>query len=83
MLEVIDYPHVHDLNKLYNLLPSDWKVGHDMFDEFEKMTFMVVSSRYHDHNSGSELTKADADWAVSLAKDVFNKVKNKFATRGL
>ena len=78
----IEIPLIHDLDNLKNKLTGKWdvhKTGLYMLTEME------VSSRYSSTKTviNCPLTKQDADWAYSVAVDIYNGIEKGLKERNL
>ena len=79
-LDQIDYPYIHDLNALRELLPESWSVRVDHPDLTE-LSQWAVEARYP--GDWSEATESDAVRAEAEARDVRNAIVTEFRRRGL
>lgn len=79
-LDQIDYPYIHDLNALRELLPESWSVRVDHPDLTE-LSQWAVEARYP--GDWSEATESDAFRAEAEARDVLNAIDTEFRRRGL
>ena len=79
-LDQIDYPYIHDLNALRELLPGSWSVRVDHPDLTE-LSQWAVEARYP--GDWSEATESDAVRAEAEARDVRNAIVTEFRRRGL
>ena len=79
-LEQIDYPYIHDLNALRELLPDSWSVRVDHPDLTE-LSHWAVEARYP--GDRSEATESDAIRAEAEAREVRNAIVAGFRRRGL
>ncbi len=79
-LDQIDYPFIHDLNALRELLPDSWSVRVDHPDLTE-LSQWAVEARYP--GDWSEATESDAIRAEADARAVCNAIVAEFRRRGL
>lgn len=75
----IDFPKTHDLDLLRTLLPEDWKTRLEPVDLAE-LSEWSVEARYP--GDWPEVTSADADQAVALARRVIDLVTEDLRGRG-
>lgn len=78
--EEIDFPFIHDLGALRNLLPKGWSVR-DTHSDLADLTQWAAEARYP--GDWSESTYADAVGAESKARSVYNSVAAEFRRRGM
>ena len=80
ILEEVDFPFIHDLDRLRNLLPSGWAV-HDTHSDLAELTEWAVEARYP--GGWSESTDDDAIRAMSQARSVHESMVAEFRRRGI
>lgn len=71
--EQIPFPRTHNLNSLFNLIPSDWKVKH-VESDLERLSEYAVESRYP--GDLPDITAEEAHWAVQDAARLVAAVQN-------
>lgn len=79
VLEGIEFPYVHDLTRLRNLLP-DWWAGGPSNVELQQLTEWGAESRYP--GDWPDLTAEDAAGAQGQASAVYDFVAREFERRG-
>ena len=80
VLEGIEFPYVHDLRRLRNLLPDDWPGGPSNV-ALQRLTEWGAESRYP--GDWPELTVADATGAATDAQAVYDAITSEFERRGV
>ena len=80
VLEGIEFPYVHDLRRLHNLLPDGWP--EDPPDvALQRLTQWGAESRYP--GDWPELAAADATGAAADAQAVYDAITSEFERRGV
>lgn len=79
VLEDIDFPHIHDLDRLRNSLPGGWPVKKSHPD-LAWLTEYIIESEHP--GDWPELTGADASHALSVARSICNSMGAEFRRRG-
>lgn len=79
VLERIEFPYVHDLTRLRNLLPAEW-VGGPSNVELQRLTEWGAESRYP--GDWPDLTAEDGAGAQRQARAVYDFVAAEFERRG-
>ena len=79
VLEGMDFPYIHDLDKLRNLLPAGWSVK-ETHPNLTWLTRHVIEARYPEVMP--ELNGADASRAVSVAGEICDAMDAEFERRG-
>jgi HEPN domain-containing protein len=74
----VDFPKLHQLESLRNLLPDDWDAKHDM-PPLEWLTGWAVEARYPEEFP--EITHEDAERAAREARAVVELILDDFAKR--
>ena len=80
VLEDMDFPHIHDLDRLRNCLPEGWPVK-KTHPSLTRLTGFVTASRYP--GDWPELTGADASYALSMARSICGSMGAEFRRRGV
>ena len=80
ILEEVDFPFIHDLDRLRNLLPSGWPVR-ETHSDLAELTEWAVESRYP--GGWPEPTDDDASRAMSQARSVHESIVAEFRSRGI
>lgn len=80
VLEGVDFPHIHDLDRLRNSLPEGWPVK-KTHPSLTRLTGFVTASRYP--GDWPELTGADASYALSVARSICDSMGVEFRRRGV
>jgi HEPN domain-containing protein len=80
ILDEVDFPFIHDLDRLRNLLPTGWAV-HDTHSDLAELTEWAVESRYP--GGWPEPTDDDASRARSQARSVHESIVAEFRRRGI
>ena len=80
VLEGIDFPYVHDLRALRNLVPGEWPVNIPAV-VLARLTEWGTEARYP--GDWPEPTTADATRAESEARSIYDAVAAGFSRRGL
>jgi HEPN domain-containing protein len=75
----VDFPHVHNLETISNLIPDGWSTRIEHPD-LGKLTAWAVESRYP--GEGIEPTEADAKAAVRMARAVLDSVERDLTQHG-
>ena len=75
----IDFPWIHDLDALRNLVPAGWQLKADHPD-LADLAEWEVEARYP--GDWPEATEADAHSAVEQARAVWESVRTDFVQRG-
>ncbi|MCE2508932.1 MAG: HEPN domain-containing protein [Nitrosopumilaceae archaeon] len=76
----MDFPYIHDLDRLRNSLPEGWPVK-KTHSSPTRLTEFVTVSRYP--GDWPELTGADASYALSVARSICDSVGAEFGRRGV
>ena len=80
VLEGIEFPYVHDLRRLSNLLPDGWP--RDPSDvALQRLTEWGAESRYP--GDWPELATTDATGAAGDARAVYDAITSEFERRGV
>ena len=79
LLEQIEFPPIHDLDRLRNLLPDGWAVK-DTHDDLVELSGWVVESRYP--GAWPEATHAEAAVALAQARSIYESIAAEFGKRG-
>ena len=79
VLEGMDFPHIHDLDRLRDSLPEGWPVKKTHLDLAWLTEYIIESEHPEDW---PELTGADASYALSVARSMCNSVGAEFGRRG-
>lgn len=80
VVQRIDFPYTHDVEKLLNLIPDNELNKSDLPD-LSKLTDYAVSKRYPDFYL--QLTKAEAIEAVEVAESIKQQINAKLKEFGL
>ena len=80
VLEDIEFPYVHDLRRLSNLLPDSWPRGPSHV-ALQRLTEWGAESRYP--GDWPELTVEDAAGADADARAVYDSIAAEFERRGV
>lgn len=80
VLEGMDFPHIHDLDRLRNYLPVGWAVK-ETHPDLAWLTEYIIESRYP--GDWPELTGADASYALSVARSICDSMDAEFRRRGV
>ena len=80
VLDGIDYPYIHDLNELRDLMPGSWFLGEERPD-LSDLTALAVETRYP--GEWAERTAEDASRAGADARLAFSLVDAGFRRRGV
>ena len=80
VLEDIEFPYVHDLRRLSNLLPDNWPAGPSNV-ALQRLTEWGAESRYP--GDWTELTAGDAAGAETDARAVYESIASEFGRRGV
>ena len=80
LLESIEFPFVHDLDILCDLLPEDWTVR-DAYSDLSDLTEWAIEARYP--GEWPEPTYADAIRAESTARSVYDLIVTGFKQHGI
>lgn len=79
VLEDIDFPHIHDLDRLRDSLPEGWLIK-KTHPDLAWLTEYIIES---DHpGDWPELTGADASYALSVARSICDSMGAEFRRRG-
>jgi HEPN domain-containing protein len=77
---VNDYPRIHDLDTLRNLLPADWQLK-QTHPKLRSLTEWAVEARYP--GPWPAASKDEAERCVQLAKEVLESVISDLRARGV
>ena len=80
VLEGVDFPYTHDLDKLRNLLPAGWSVK-ETHPDLAKLTEYATGARYPE--DVPELNREDAAYAASAAGEICDSIETEFGRRGV
>ena len=80
ILDEVDFSFTHDLDALRNLLPDGWAVR-DTHADMAELTEWAVETRYP--GDWPEPNDADADRAMSQARDLYDSIVAEFGRRGI
>ena len=80
ILDEVDFSFTHDLDALRNLLPGGWAVR-DTHADMAELTEWAVETRYP--GDWPEPNDADADRAMSQARDLCDSIVAEFGRRGI
>lgn len=72
--EQIQFPRTHNLKKLHNLIPSDWRVSEVQAD-FDQLSQFAVESRYPENVPS--VTEEEARAAVTDAQRIVRTVQEE------
>ena len=78
ILEQVDFPYIHDLDTLRNLLSDGWSVK-DTHDDLVELSEWAAESRYP--GAGLEPTHGDAAAAVAQARSIYESIAAEFTNR--
>ena len=78
--EMIDFPRIHDLDALRNMLPDGWTIS-NTHNDLSDLAEWAVESRYP--GEWPEPTHADAIKAESEAHSVYDSIAAEFRLRGM
>ena len=78
--EGMDFPFVHDLDRLRNSLPEGWPVK-KTHPSLARLTGFATISRYP--GDWPELTVSDASYALSVARSVCDLIDAEFGRRSM
>lgn len=76
------YLWTHDLNLLFRKLSENWNINRS-YNDLERLSRMYINSKYDFNHLQITPSKADADWAFSLACEIFENVKDGLRTRSI
>ena len=79
VLEGMDFPHIHDLDRLRDSLPEGWPVK-KTHPDLAWLTGCVMESAHP--GDWPELTGADASCALSVARGICGSMGSEFRRRG-
>lgn len=74
----INFPKVHDLDRIRELIPEGWEVK-EKFPELYDLSVWAVESRYPGHTP--DVTEGEARDTLHLAKSVFEAVSAELEER--
>ncbi len=74
----INFPKVHDLDRIRELIPEGWEVK-EKFPELYDLSVWAVESRYPGHTP--DVTEGEARDTLHLAKSVFEAVSTELEER--
>jgi HEPN domain-containing protein len=77
----VDFPWVHDLDALRNLIPEGWTVRHGHAD-LAALSEWAVEARYPSRHA-QDPTPDDARGAVEEAREVYESARNDLGIRGV
>ena len=80
VLEGMDFPHIHDLDRLRDFLPEGWPVK-KTHPDLARLTECVMESEHP--GDWPELTDADASYALSVARGICDSMGAEFGRRGV
>ncbi len=80
VLEGIEFPYVHDLRRLRNLVPDSWPEGPSHV-ALQRLTEWGAESRYP--GDWPELTTRDAAGAEAAARAAYDSITAEFERRGI
>ena len=80
VLEGIEFPYVHDLRRLRNLLPDGWP-GDPADIALQRLTQWGAESRYP--SDWPDLAAADAAGAAADAQAAYDAITSEFERRGV
>jgi HEPN domain-containing protein len=78
--EQVEFPKTHDLNRLRELVPSDWAVA-GVKQGLASLSEWAAESRYP--GNWVEATREDAEESVRTAQAVLEAAESDFAVRGM
>jgi HEPN domain-containing protein len=78
VLEEVNFPRNHDLDRLRDLLPKGWKVKEE-FPDLAALTIWSVESRYP--GNMPDITENEARETLQMAKSVFDVVSTELQER--
>jgi len=76
--EEVKFPKHHDLDRLRDLVPNDWKVK-KQFPDLAELTIWAIESRYP--GDTPDVTESEARETLVLAESVFNVVSVELEVR--
>ena len=79
VLEQIEFPFIHDLDRLRNLLPDGWGVK-DTHDDLVELSEWAGEARYP--GARPEPAHGDAAAAVAQARSIYESIAAEFSKRG-
>ncbi len=78
IFEEVNFPKIHDLDRLRDLIPKGWKVK-EQFQDLAELTIWAVESRYP--GDMPDVTEHEAQETLYLAEAVFNAVSAELEER--
>lgn len=78
VFEEVNFPKVHDLDRLRDLTPNGWKVK-QQFPDLAELTIWAVESRYP--GDMPTISENEAREALRLAESVFHSVSREIQER--
>lgn len=76
----IDFPYTHEIEKLLNLIPEEYKLTGKLKEAF-KLSDYAVARRYPDFYLS--VSKEEAEYSVKLAEDVKKEITTLFRLEGI
>ena len=73
----IEFPHTHDLDRLRESVPPDWRVKTE-FPQLYALSIWAVESRYP--GDLPEVVESDAQQALHLAERILQVIEQDFGT---
>lgn len=78
IFEEVNFPKIHDLDRLRDLIPKGWKVK-EQFQDLAELTIWAVESRYP--GDMPDVTEQEARETLRLAGAVFDTVSTELQER--
>ena len=78
VFEEVNFPKIHDLDRLRDLVPKGWKVK-EQFPDLAELTIWAVESRYP--GDIPDIVEQEARETLSLAEAVFDSVSTQLEER--
>ena len=78
--ENVNFPHIHDLDELRDMLPASWSVK-NAHPSLAKITKYAIESRYPEKSN--KFTTHDAHDAISTARKVHDSINAELRNRGV
>jgi len=78
VFEEVNFPKIHDLDRLRDLVPKGWKVK-EQFPDLAELTIWAVESRYP--GDIPDIVEHEARETLSLAEAVFDSVSTQLEER--
>ena len=78
VFEEVNFPRIHDLDRLRDLVPGDWKIKRQ-FPDLAELTIWAVEARYPGEMPA--VTEAEALDTFRLAQSVFDTISGELDKR--